>query len=312
IRLLPKLKAELGIRSTTFSSEVISYSSFEPRLYLQFDPTSKLSISATAVKMTQFLHLVPSSSLPLPSDLWFPSNENLLPEESYQVGAGIHFKLNPSWQFSVDAYSKRMSNQYIYPEELDFLRELDVAEDVSSYLLVGEGKTRAVETTIEYSNEKSRVHLSYALSKNQRRFEDLNQGNWFAHNYDQRHQIKLFYSLQLADNWQASLSWNYNSAAPRILIGTIERGMGLVNFPINPQGMKNALRSDPTHRLDVNVSYLLESGQFSHRFQIGLYNAAASNNVAYYEANFEPNEGFSARPVYGLPLLPSLSYSLQF
>jgi len=91
-------------------------------------------------------------------------------------------------------------------------------------------------------------------------------------------------------------------------------GFGLYALPIiNPDGSKNRARSIPYHRLDLSLRYQLSTPRFQHRFKVGVYNAYNQANEAFQRLNYNPDLGMEElNSISFLPVLPSLSYSLQF
>jgi hypothetical protein len=67
------------------------------------------------------------------------------------------------------------------------------------------------------------------------------------------------------------------------------------------------------HRLDVSLNYRFSKKRWQHKIKVGLYNAYNQKNVffAYDAVDFSTGEIVS-KVVYGLPILPSPSYSVKF
>ena len=312
IKLKEKLSVNAGFRVSFFADVTADFLNVEPRLSLQYQLTPQLNLYASGSRMIQYLHLIPTSALRLPNDLWIPSSDEILPQEAWQGAMGFSLMPKKRIHFSLEAYAKKMENQYIYPDDLEFLEEFEEFES-AEYLLKGRGQTYGIENTLKLIGQKNGLLLSYTIAKNERQFDGQNLEKTYPHNYDQRHQIKCFAHQNLSEKLMLSVNWIYNSANPQFNITTVQSGQGLVNVDVNEQGQKNQKRSEAYHRMDLDLSYRLDLPRFKHQFKCGVYNVYNRKNIAYYEADIDDEEEIiGTNPVSALPLLPSFSYSLNF
>ncbi len=86
-----KVSLNLGILTPGFFSGDATYFRVEPRATIKVDVGHSSSIKASYTIMNQFLHLVPTSTASLPTDLWIPTTENTKPQLSEQFALG-YFK----------------------------------------------------------------------------------------------------------------------------------------------------------------------------------------------------------------------------
>jgi hypothetical protein len=61
--------------------------------------------------MNQYVHLLASSGLSLPTDIWYPSTENVKPEVSDQVAGGISWLIGDQVLITWEAWYKWLQNQ---------------------------------------------------------------------------------------------------------------------------------------------------------------------------------------------------------
>ncbi len=312
ISLSEKLTLNAGLRASAFSDTDDFFFHLEPRLSLHCNFTNKIKGYVSASKMVQYLHLISSSALRLPNDLWVPSTEGLLPQHAWQGEAGLRFQPLAQLETGVDFYYKTMQNLYTYRPEFSPSASFNDAEP-SEYLAPGEGVASGMELFLKYNNKKSGGLLSYALTQSNRRYDAYNTGEWFPYAYDQRHQIKIFFYQQLWKNWRISANWIFNSPNPEINLIPTDSGNGFITLELYENGEKNNRRSQNYQRLDIDVSYNFNTKKIIHELRVGVYNLYNYNNIAYYR--IEPDdefEEFFARPVYGIPFTPSISYNMKF
>ena len=118
IKLNEKLSANLGLRVPVFLSSKANYSAVEPRATLKYSLNTTSSLKVSYTEMNQFLHLVPSSTASLPTDIWISSSNVVKPEISHQYSLGLFKNFdNNAIETSVEAYYKTMKNQVLLKKE---------------------------------------------------------------------------------------------------------------------------------------------------------------------------------------------------
>ncbi len=303
--------ASIGLRGSSFFNESKKYFNFEPRLTLRYYCSPKLSVFSSASRMVQYLHLVTNTALRLPNDLWIPSGKDVLPSTALQGEIGLSWQASNKLSLNVDAYYKKMENLLAYPDDRDFLEDIDL-ETPSTFLTSGEGRTYGVEVFFKYSSKKNEAGLSYVLSKSERKYKDQNLGLYYPHEYDQRHQIKFFFYRKLGKRFGLGGSWVYNSPNPQWgLANTNLSEEEEENVAFNPLGQKNRLRSIPYQKIDLNVSFQHQGAKLTHRFKLGVYNISNRQNAVFYN-RYSDGLNDVSESVDGLPFLPSFSYHMKF
>ena len=67
--------------------------------------------------MNQYIHLLSSTGVGLPTDLWVPATNNVRPQRSNQVAFGIAKDFIPQKSnVSLEAYYKKMNNVIAYKD----------------------------------------------------------------------------------------------------------------------------------------------------------------------------------------------------
>ena len=103
----PGLRKELTNETQVTGSESIkTYSSIEPRVSVNFQPSNSFSIKASYNKMTQYIHLLSNTAASSSLDVWTPSTNNIKPQSGdiYVFGLFKNFN-NNLFETSVEVYS---------------------------------------------------------------------------------------------------------------------------------------------------------------------------------------------------------------
>lgn len=309
INIENKLLLNLGLRASGFLTADQNYFRLEPRMTLTYKVNPKLTARGGLSKMVQYLHLISYSNIRLPNDLWVPSDEELLPGTSWLSELGLTYKPFQNFSLSVDYYYKRLENLYTYPQGFEF-DEVDFRE----FLISGNGKSEGIETLLEYSGTKTGGHFSYTFNKVRRTFSKINEGQPFAPNRDQPHQLKLFLYFKPNTKFSFGLNWVFNSNGkiPEIQpLGTEQIELD-ENIDKSIEKPSEQISFDHYHRLDLSVSYHFSTQKIQHLLKIGAYNLYNRSNLAFYRLEFNQNEEVSYRPVRSLMFRPSVSYRVKF
>jgi hypothetical protein len=264
--------------------------------------------------MTQFVHLLSNSTLGLPNDLWVPSTGAVKPEQSWQLGLSSVLRLENGWQLTGDLYAKQMSQLLAYSEGALFFN------DWESNLTSGTGSAYGMELLVEKRQGKTTGWASYSLAWADRRFPLVNNGRRYPYRYDRRHAFTLAFVRTINDWVEVSGSWAMNSgfafSLPQGRYQVFLPGVGSVD--VVDYGEKNNFRMPVYHRLDLGVNLYFESESVRHTLNFGVYNLYNRRNPLYYnlESRYvtEGNEIREERqfnPVWLLPVLPALNYSLK-
>ena len=121
-KILPQLKMNAGLRFSNFNHKAKSYFGLEPRLLLSYMFTDMFSIKASYAEMNQYVHLLTSSGVGLPTDLWVPATDIIGPQHSRQLALGLaHDFEDPSFTISLEGYYKTMNHIISYKEGSSFL-----------------------------------------------------------------------------------------------------------------------------------------------------------------------------------------------
>lgn len=293
----------------------------EPRLAMNFLINSEQSIKASYTRTFQYLHLATSSAATLPSDLWIPSTARVAPQMADQVALGYfrNFKEN-LYEASVELYYKPMQNQIEFRPGAN----LFFNQNLESEIIAGEGLSYGIEFFFKKRYGKTTGWLGYTWSKSERRFDGLNDGEWFYYRYDRRHDVSVVLTQELNDKWDFNFVFVYGTGN----VITLPVARFAYNFGVDLSNQSpsfsildlytraNTYRMPAYHRADISFNYTpsgKENKRFSSSWNFSIYNLYNRKNpyFIYLDADRQ-TQRVSAKMVYLFPILPSVTWNFKF
>ncbi len=311
------ISLSVGVRVPGFTSTDTSFLKIEPRASAKVSVTDRSSIKAGYAVMNQFLHQIPSSTASIPSDIWIPSTNQTLPQQSEQFSIGYfqNFKEN-KFESSVELYYKTMDRQVLFKEGNLLIQSLDVDQ----FLTYGKGWSYGAEFFVRKNTGRLTGWVSYTLSRTEQQFDDLNFGKKFPFRYDRTHNLSVTGTYKLSPKWTLSSAFVFTTGAAFTLpvsrfhsnyAGSIFEG----NYFVYES--RNNTRMNPYHRLDVSATYKLKhrvlGKSYDAEWVFGVYNVYSRLNPYFVYFQVDPLQDKPvAKQVTLLPAIPSVSYNFKF
>ena len=287
----------------------------EPRISFEFAPSSVLRLQAAYGRFSQYLTMVTNENMS-GLDVWYSTNKDMQPAvgDQYAVGA----KLQPSDNYNVDVefYYRTMSDLFEPNPNLPDRSGLEYQE-IFRY---GEGYAYGSELLFKGSLGNLNGFAGYTFSITRRRFMDENiQGSdeFYAPNFDRNHDFSVAAEYEINSKWSVSTAFRFTSGQP--YTKPLGRSFSFESPFTGRQkhqminGSFNAARMPAYHRLDIGFSRV---GSFlglgSSKFQIQIINVYSRRNVWFYNYDLNKAAPNQREEVKLLPLLPSLSYTVNF
>lgn len=323
---LGPLKINAGLHASAFAVDNEWYTSLQPRLGLRYLLDNDLAIKAGFSTMTQYINLLTSEALSLPSDLWVPSTAQVKPQQSWQVALGVAKTINDEYELSVEGYYKEMDNVISFKEGASFLFGLE--NDWQSKVTQGEGESYGLEFFFQKKRGRTTGWIGYTLSWNYRQFDEINSGRRFPYRYDRRHDISVVVNHDFSEKIGLSAAWVYGTGNA-ITLNTITYpnnvypGFGESPFfsEIETGGEKNAFRMSNYHRMDLSIEFRKKKPKWERKWVVGVYNAYYHRNPYYVisDTQFVTNDQGQVidekrvfKEISILPIIPSVSYQFKF
>ncbi len=334
--VFPFLKINGGIHTSGFRVQGKNYLAIEPRISGRLKITRNLSLKAGYSEMSQYQHLLTTSSLTQSSDLWIPATKNILPQYATQYSGGIAWSLKNIYQVELEGYHKKLDHLVAYKEGYEIMDEnLSWEEKVT----VGNGESYGGEILIRKTQGRLTGWVGYTLSWTNRQFNEINNGIEYPYKFDRRHDISLVGNYKLNEKWDLNMNWVYYSGmmitAPNsTYLNPYYTGRNIfwtefitpndVDFVYYTSGLtseiegRNNYKLPDYHKLDITATYHKET-KHGNKMELtfGLTNAYNRMNPSYYlpvepdESSYQSNK-VKYEMVTLFPMMPTFTYSLTF
>ena len=324
MRIGKKFKINPGFRLASFSVRGKTYFSPEPRLNTSYNFLPNLALKASYAMMQQNIHLLSTSTIGLPSDLWVPSTSNIQPQRSQQVALGLAYDLKkPQLSFSLEGYYKTMNKMIAYREGTGFFF-FDMIENVfdgnastvdelawEKNLTTGKGWAYGMEFLVRKTAGKITGWVGYTLSWTIQQFDELNFGEKFFARYDRRHDVSVVFMYEINKRISLSAAWTYASGNAVTIPESIYTHEGLdrniSNYLaqrygvsdenhwwryqfVETYGKRNNQRMQAFHHLDVGIQIKTKKSfkrKWEGMWEVSVYNVYNNKNAFFYMIDLE-------------------------
>jgi len=293
---------------------VETYIGWEPRLSANYKLSPTSSLKAGFTRAYQYLHLVSNSTSTLPADVWVPSSELIRPQIGLQYALGYfrNFQQN-RYEASVELYYRDLQNQIDYRENyVD-----NVANDLEEEFVFGKGRAYGLELLLRKQKGRFTGWVGYTLSRTERIFPEINEGEPFPAIYDRRHDLSVVANYQLNEKWEFSGAFVFGTGSAF----TPVRSLYFIDqFPVQQYGARNSARLPDYHRLDLSAIYTPKpeaEGRFRSSWNFSIYNVYSRENpfFVYYSLDSDPNAGTAEAAAYQVslfPIIPSVTWNFKW
>ena len=288
---------------------VKDYFNLEPRLSASYSLNEQTSIKASYNRNTQNIHILSNSSSSTPTDLYVMSSNNIKPEIADQVSTGYFRNFDDNiFEFSTEVYYKWLQNQIDYKNGA----QLILNQDVESQLVYGTGRAYGIELFLKKKYGRFNGWLGYTLSRTERRFDAINNGNYFPATQDRTHDISAVGIYQFSKRWSFSGTFVYGTGnAVTYPNGKYEIG-GLTTFYYS---QRNANREPSNNRLDLGATLEGKPHKKYHSsWTFGIYNVYDHRNpyaITFRDSKTNPGTTEAVETsLFGR--IPSVTWNFKF
>ncbi len=296
--------------------KITSYDGLGPRASLRYSLSKNSSFKAGYNKMYQFIHLISNTATIAPTDVWKLSDQYLEPQivDQYSLGFYNNFKGN-IFETSIEVYYKDIQNVIEYKDGANLILE----NNLETELVPAQGKAYGVELFVKKNLGRMTGWISYTYSRSLRRVlttyeeEIINDGEWFASNFDKPHDLTLIGNYKVSTNTSISATFGYSTGRPVTYpVAKFDYfGNSLAYFD-----QRNTERLPDFHRLDFAVNFKLKGpGKFFEDGEwifsiLNVYGRKNPFSLFFADESGAPPQA-SKLAILGVPL-PSISYSIKF
>jgi len=314
----PEFSMNIGMHSSLLIVENKTYFSLQPRFLMRHLLHDNWALKLSYSKMVQPVHLLSNSGGGLPTDLWVPATRQLEPEISHQCAVGFAHTLmrKHNIEFSTEFYYKLLSNLIELKEGTSFYSGSVYWQDKVE--LDGIGKIYGAELLLQKKEGKTTGWIGYTYSKNNRKFENINDGNYYPYRYDRTHDLSIVVSHAFSENFSLSATWIYGTGNP-VTLAVGKYDVMILNYDeefefdeAHIYNGRNDFRMPAYHKLDLGFNFSKPVRRGIRTWNISIYNVYNRLNPCFLFYDLENNGQIRLYQISLFPIIPSISYSYKF
>jgi CarboxypepD_reg-like domain/TonB-dependent Receptor Plug Domain len=318
LKVRDNLNVSYGFRQSFLIGSDVFYTSPEPRGSVTYLFNENQSVKLGYSRMTQYLHLVSSSAIALPTDLWYPVTKKVKPIYSNQIAAGYNHNFPKLKTIaSIEVYYKHMRNLIEYREGA----VLVLNDNYENELIEGQGESYGMELFLQRNAGRFTGWIGYTISWTTRQFDEINNGKKYYARYDRRHDLSFVGTCEITKRFIISAVWVYSTG---------QRFTPVIGYFLMPNssttnvntlpiyGERNGTVLPAAHRMDI--SFIIKSREKANRkwmkwqgeWSFGAYNLY--NRAQPYRVEVQSNDDGSlkyvSRGLFGF--IPFISYNFRY
>ncbi len=319
IRFTNKLSANIGFHGALLNVQGKSYLNLQPRLSARYQLPYDFSVKASYAEMNQHVHLLQTSVVSLPTDMWVPVTAKLRPMHSRQVALGTYWE-NGDYEVMLEGYYKWLNNLIDYKDGASIYVSTEGWEE---RVAVGNGRSYGLELLARKNKGRLTGWLAYTLAWADRIYPngEVNNGMRFRDKYDNRHKLNIVAMYKLTPRLDISATWCYSSGNRMTL--PLEQYLTPKGELEDFVSERNNYEISAYQRLDLGLNWYRpkKNGRMGI-WNFSLYNAylhhnpfivmMATGNTAK-DAPEHPDKSYRLlRSISPFPCIPSISYTYKF
>ncbi len=328
LQLSPHLGLNTGVRCSYYTADATQYQSAEPRAVLNYQVQTGLAFRCSYSYVKQYLHLLSSSGLGMPTDIWMLSTAQLPPQEAWQTSLGVvkRFREN-RYELSSEIYYTQSAGLIDYQEGASLLSGSPYWQDKIE--TAGEGNSYGLEMMLLKKEGATTGWAGATVSHTTREFENINSGKPYPYTYDRLVDIGISIHHQFNQRISLSGTWVFNTGnAFTLPVGyhaAISNPGSWSDHPFQSDNEtlveiyegKNTFRAKPYHRMDIGVDFTKNKPRGTRIISISIYNVYNHLNPFYYYSSTlytldgKPYQKVIKQVSY-FPIIPSISYQFNF
>ena len=321
------LKMNLGFHTSAFSIRDTVFFSPEPRLSASVIILPTWSVKFAYSRMQQYIHLLSTTNMGLPMDLWLPATDLVVPEKSEQFAIGSAWKI-AKINFTLEGFYKRMNDLVEMKEGESIFGDRESGKTTGEVweqkVVQGHGWSYGLEFFARKDIGRLAGWFAYTLSWSWRQFDSLNFGRKFPYRYDRRHDMKLVAMYHVNNKWNLSATWIYNtgiaitvpleqyiSVRHTLYAPTLYDPRYFSHNTIQYFQYRNNYRLPPYHRLDIGATFTTEKKGRKRVLSFGIYNVYNRKNPFFVQFDYYTNPPTLYQ--YSIfQIMPFISYKIIF
>ncbi len=215
---MPSVNTIISKKTFAPGEVMATYGGFEPRLTMKYSLAENTTMKLGYNRQQQFFQLLSNNTTPLPTSRWKTADSFIKPQQSDFASIGFFKTFNENvFEISLESYYRNVRNT------LDFVSgaNLQLNPNIETQLITGKSKAYGFELMVQKKKGENSGWISYTYARafNQMigdfpEIQSINQGNWFATNYDKPHSFNVMWNIQPTTHHSFSFTFAYNTGRP--------------------------------------------------------------------------------------------------
>ena len=323
-----------GYRQIIYHYDGWNTTGFDAHLRADRTLTRNLGIEVAADRMSQYIHVLEGLPTGWAMNIMSPAGKDFKPEVSGQIYAGlfwhkdVRLKLLGETAFHLNAggYARDMDGMISYKSSINMFR---ITEDTwEDEVESGSGRSLGLEISGSMSSERMSMNVAYTLSKTDREYPSINEGERFPFKFDRPHILNFQSDLTTRKRAHGEqhlgivlscCSGNLMTAQKSQYLGikppywdTGLSGMYSEKFQDNIYDRMemtsiNGHRMKTYFRLDVAYTFKFLRKRCSHDLTVSVFNVTNRHNPYLIY-----NDYGTWKQVSIMPVMPSVRWSVKF
>lgn len=304
-----------------------NYWGLEPRLAISYRANDNNAFKANYNRTYQYIHLISNTVSAAPLDVWAPSGKFIKPQIGDQIALGYYRNMkNQTYSLETEVYYKNVQNRLDYRNGADLIAE----DQIETIVLPGKSRSYGLELSLKKNKGNLKGWISYTLARTEMQVDGegtkgpgINNGNWYAANYNKTHDLSITASYKLSDKWRFGSNFVYQTGRPTTYPnGQFSTNLGGIydspndNIYVPIYGDRNLENLPSYHHLDIAATYTPKQKKvrkWKGEWVFSIYNIYNRKNAA--AINFRQNEETAANEavrtsIFGM--VPSFTYNFKF
>lgn len=312
-KLSNRINLDFGLRINYYKTSESSSSRFnlEPRLVFYYNSSKNASYYASYTIQNQYLNLITTSSVGIPTDFWIATSDGIPSQTSNEISFGYNQYFQKKISISTNIFYRNMQRLLEYPFGLT---QFNQTTSLKADLLEGKGDASGIEIMIKKETGKFKGWLSYTLSYANRQFNGLNNGNSFYAKYDRRHNFSITTTYDFNSRWNFATT-QIISSGNRFTIPTSWYFFN--NSPVKEYSNYNNAQIPDYFRTDFSIQYwFFKKNKRESGISLSVYNTFAIKNPIYINLKVNKSEEdkvlVSSNQQVLYTILPSINWLFKF
>lgn len=301
-----------GLRYSIFSTGKKTYHSPEPRLAMRYDIGRDVALKFSYTDMRQYVHLIQTLYLDLPTSSWLPCTETMKPMHSSQIAGGVYARLPHDLHLEIEGFWKSLDHIYEYNGPFSLYPPIERWESSFSE---GKGRAYGAEVAFGWTGENTDIDLAYTLSWSQRFFPEFYH-TWYFDRNDYRNMLNITATHRFTNRFEIYGGFTYRTGgritlADQVIDPTKDEQVAhiyntLFTTPYN-------VRMPSYHRLDLGMNFKKLTRRGNERtWNFSIYNAYCHLNPIFADISRDEDGNYKGKAFGAIPVIPTLSYQLKF